>query len=377
MRRGLLSSLVVVAATAALVGGAAPASAGKRPKLPPIQHVFTIMLENKDYEVTFGDPSPAPYLAETLAAKGQLLTNYHGTGHASLGNYLTMISGQSENPKTQGDCIFTPWDNMTPGTIGAYGQQQGTGCVFGPKVLTIADQLEKAGLTWHGYMEDMGDDPARDGGTGCAHPQVGAQDGAVIATATDQYATRHNPFVYFHSIIDSPKSCQKNDVNLSKLKNDLKKAKKTPNFSFISPDLCADGHDETCPDPSQPGGYAGINAFLREWVPLILKSRAFKKDGLLIVTFDESEFHGTPEEATACCFAPTGPNVAQQGVAGPGGGKIGAVLVSPFIKKKTVNHTPYNHYDYLHTMEDIFGLGYLGYARHSKVDSFGKDVFGK
>jgi phosphatidylinositol-3-phosphatase len=62
--------------------------------------VFTIVLENKNYESTFGPPSTAPYLSQTLRAKGQLLTDYYGTGHASLGNYITLISGQSENPTT-------------------------------------------------------------------------------------------------------------------------------------------------------------------------------------------------------------------------------------------------------------------------------------
>jgi hypothetical protein len=64
-----------------------------------------------------------------------------------------------------------------------------------------------------------------------------------------------------------------------------------------------------------------------------------------------------------------------QGIHGPGGGRIGAVLISPFIEPGSVSHEPYNHYDYLHTVEDIFGLGYLGYAAHPEVRSFGADVF--
>ena len=51
---------------------------------------------NEDPRLLFGDRPEAPYLANTLAAKGALLTQYHGTGHFSLGNYITMISGQSE-----------------------------------------------------------------------------------------------------------------------------------------------------------------------------------------------------------------------------------------------------------------------------------------
>jgi phospholipase C len=372
--RHVLVATALVAATvaAALVGATQQASAAR--KLPPIKHVFTIVLENKNYEETFGPATQAPYLAQTLPAKGQLLTQYHGTGHLSLGNYITMVSGQSENPATQADCSGG-FNDVLPGTIGADGQATGTGCVYPSQTLTIGDQLEKAGLTWRAYMEDMGDDPTRDGGTSCAHPAIGASDAAQRASATDQYATKHNPFVYFHSVIDDAASCSKHDVNLDRLTHDLAKEKRTPNYTFITPDLCSDGHDATCADPAQPGGYAGIEAFLRQWVPAIMKSKAYKHDGLLIVTFDESEFDGTPASAESCCFAPTGPNVAQQGIVGPGGGLTGAVLLSPFIERGTVNTKPYNHYDTLHTIESIFGLKYLGYAGSAGVRNFGKDVF--
>ncbi len=47
---------------------------------------------------------------------------------------------------------------------------------------------------------------------------------------------------------------------------------------------------------------------------------------------------------------------------GPGGGQVGAVLVSPFIKSGTVSKTPYNHYALLASIEDFFDLEYLGYA---------------
>ena len=46
----------------------------------------------------------------------------------------------------------------------------GHGCVYPAGVRTVADQLEAKGLTWKGYMEDMGNDPARDNGSTCAHP---------------------------------------------------------------------------------------------------------------------------------------------------------------------------------------------------------------
>ena len=59
-----------------------------------------------------------------------------------------------------------------------------------------------------------------------------------------------------------------------------------------------------------------------------------------------------------------------------GGGRIGAVLISRFIKPGTVSEVPYNHYSLLKSIEDIFGVDHLGYARPRSVTSFGDDVFG-
>ena len=66
------------------------------------------------------------------------------------------------------------------------------------------------GLSWRGYMEDMGNDPVRDNGVNCAHPVPNSQDQTQSASATDQYASRHNPFIYFHSLLDSG-DCARND----------------------------------------------------------------------------------------------------------------------------------------------------------------------
>ena len=358
--------LALIAAAALLAGCGGDDSEDSA--LPPIGHVFTIVLENKDYDVTFGKRTPAPYLGETLVRKGQLLTEYYGTGHRSLGNYITMISGQSENRATQRGC--PRFSEFELERMAAYDQAVGDGCVYPAKVVTLADQLDASSRSWRGYMESMGEDPARDGGRVCAHPRIGAPDRTQAAAPDDQYAVRHNPFVYFHSIIDERTGCDEGVVNLAELERDLRSPSATPDFSFIVPDLCSDGHDDPCVDPAQPGGYAGIDTFLRVWVPRILRSPAFREDGLLIITFDESE-----SSAEACCFVPDGPNVKRQGIYGPGGGRVGAVLISPFIEPGSTNDEPYNHYDYLRTVEEIFGLGHLGYADHPDVRSFGTDVF--
>ena len=87
--------LVLLVAAAALVVPAAPASA-----LPPVKHVFVIVLENKGVEDTFGPTGflNAPYLSQELPSKGQLMTRYYGIGHSSLDNYIAMVSGQPPTP---------------------------------------------------------------------------------------------------------------------------------------------------------------------------------------------------------------------------------------------------------------------------------------
>ena len=344
----------------------APRKAGTT-RSQKVRHVFVIMLENEPFDVAFGAQSPAPYLAHELPKQGALLPNYYGIGHYSLDNYIAMISGQAPNAATQNDCkVFADFVRSKPG-LDANGQAIGEGCVYPREVKTLADQLEAAGFTWKGYMEDMGADPAREAST-CGHVTIGATDVTNRASEKDQYADKHDPFVYFHSIIDDPARCAAHVVNLDALKDDLRSVDITPDFSYITPNLCHDGHDAPCRN-GEPGGLISADRFLRDWVPRILASPAYKQNGLLIITFDE----GT--DATACCGEQGLPGGPQPGQFGPGGGRIGAVLLSPLIGPGTVSNVEYNHYSFLRSMEDIFGLPHLGYANAPPLRSFGKDVF--
>jgi phosphatidylinositol-3-phosphatase len=355
-------AVATVAAALALLAGIAAESASAA--LPPVKHVWIVVLENEDYATTFGSNPPAPYLGQTLPSRGELLTQYYGIGHHSLDNYLAMISGQPPDPSTQGDCP-TFSDFVPTAASDENGVETGDGCVYPARALTIGDQLEAKGLDWKGYMEDMG--------TPCRHPEVGAHDPTLAARPDDQYAVKHDPFVYFHSIIDRP-ACRANVVDLSALEGDLASASQTPAYSFITPDLCADGHDAKCADGTSPGGYDGINAFLSGWVPKITRSPAYKEGGLLIVTFDEAG-----NDASACCGEPTGPNTTDpgDGPGKPGGGRTGAVLLSPFVKGGTVNDTPYNHYSLLRSTEDLFGLPHLANAAQEGLKPFEEDVYNK
>jgi hypothetical protein len=350
-------------AVAALAIQAAPAAAA----LPPIHHVYVIVMENEGASTTFAPGSPAPYLSRTLRSQGAYLPNYFGTGHASNDNYIAMISGQAPNVLTQADCLL--FTDFLGGSIGPYGQVGGFGCVYPSGVPNIATQMDSNGITWRDYNEDMGADAARETTT-CGHPAVGGRDGTQGAEAQDAYASRHNPFVYFHSIIDDTELCNTHVVNLSMLPQDLA-MHTAPNYVFITPNLCNDGHDATCKNGG-PGGLAAVDLFLQKWVPQITGSWAFRNDGgLLIITFDEANMTDT----ASCCGEIPGPGSPSPGVGGPGGGDVGAVLLSPYIKPGTVSNTPYNHYTMLRSVEDLLGLPHLGYAQLPGETSFGSDIF--
>ncbi len=347
--------------------------------------MFVIVLENEDYASTFGEPAADPYLAQTLPAKGALLSEYFATGHESNDNYIALVSGQPPNPANQADCQL--FDNLLAPIAEPDGVESGVGCVYPASVANIGTQLSAAGMTWKAYEQDMGNDPNRETAA-CGHPTLEGKDETQEAVAGDGYATRHDPFVYFHSVIDEQSYCDAHVVALGSpngampaaalrgetgLATDLNSASHTPNFSFITPNLCEDGHDFPCKNqPSGASALADIDAFLETWVPKITSSPAFRDNGLLEITFDESD--GAQADSSSCCQEPPGPDSPLPGITGPGGGRVGAVLLSPFIAPGTVSNSPYNHYSSLATFESLFGLGRLADAG-SVPSVFGADVF--
>jgi len=458
-------------ALAPAVAAAAHPRGSELPVRPgAIRHIIVIELENESFGATFGPASPATYLNGTLVPEGELLPGYYATGHVSLDNYIAQVSGQAPNLITSSDCVTSitslngSYNDVTPGTPdpdqATYpGQVDGQGCVYPRGVQTIGNQLDRAypqtiGSDWREYAEDMGNDPARDGGrpdplggTDCAHPAqaggVAADDtnaaegpnatGSQVKSATtDQYADRHNPFIYFHSVTDDMRLCDNDVVPLGTastaadgtvtysghLATDLRHDWSTPRFAFITPNLCDDGHDATCAGTNDAGGttggLVGADDFLKTWMPLILGSPAYKSGSTLVmITFDE----GGSADATSGDNEQPGPGNANPGyspllntpvaafggltyydllgVTGltpnqeppagtmPGGGQVGAVLLNrDWIRAGSVDSTgSYNHYSALRTFEDLLGIrsggadgqGHLGFA--STASDFGPDVF--
>jgi hypothetical protein len=257
--------------------------------------------------------------------------------------------------------------------------------VYPAEVPNIGNQMTARKLSWKAYEQDMGNDPNREAAA-CGHPALNTSDETQKAEAGDGYATRHDPFVYFHSVIDETGYCDKHVVALGSpsgampaaalrgetgLASDLGSVTRTPRLSFITPNLCNDGHDFPC--TNQSGGasaLADIDSFLETWVPKITASQAFRENGLLEIVFDE----GPNTDATACCEEEPGPGSPLPGITGPGGGRVGALLLSPFIRGGTVSATPYNHYSSLASWETLLGLPRLADA--ARVPSvFGADVF--
>jgi hypothetical protein len=156
-----------------------------------IQHVWLIILENKSYNSEFSGVNDDTYLWQTLPSEGVLLKNYYGTGHTSMDNYISIVSGQGPSNDVQSDCsnANTQFGSNTPiaagGTNGiittgssvggdsnwTYGQDVSkfganspignsasntNGCTFPTQVATLFDQFNLNGITWKGYAQDLG-----------------------------------------------------------------------------------------------------------------------------------------------------------------------------------------------------------------------------
>jgi hypothetical protein len=279
-----------------------------------IKHVWLIMLENKSYDATFTGLNNNSYLWNTLPAQGALLTEYYGTGHYSMDNYITLASGQAPQEDIQQDCPVanTPFgtnaDIVTTGAnrgqlnspanaaqpSGANAPNGQNGCTYPDQVPTLFNQLDAAGLTWKAYMQDLHNQAGReDGACGApgsadnnpwtnpavltptaTHPLPTGVTSFTGAQANDQYVAKHNPTSWFASLtgdgtpgaagLTTPAQggtdCDVNHVvNLDDpaygLWNDLQSSATTPAFNWITPNNCSDAHDAVCKGNNLSGAF--------------------------------------------------------------------------------------------------------------------------
>lgn len=323
-----LAAVLIGIGGAGLVAGpaAAKSNAAQLEGIPRFSHVFVIVLENESYDATWGPSSPATYL-NSLRARGTLLTNYYGVGHASNDNYISLTSGQGPNPDAMADCVN--WLSCVQAVSSpAYGGG-----------VSLPDQLEARGLSWKGYFGDM---PAP-----CTHATAANTADPYQGDSTNppgyNYADRHNPFIYYAPIVNNQARCAAHVVPYGQLASDLA-AGSAPNYAFIVPNTCDDGHDvPTCAD-GRPGGLVAADAWLKANVPALL-AYVMRHNGLLAITFDEA----ANTDTSGCCGG---------GIAGaPGfGGRVGLLALSPNSPAGAQVATPYDHASLLRTVEDAFGI---------------------
>jgi hypothetical protein len=346
----LLVAAVVLAAPAAK---AAPVPVEG---VPHLDHVFIIVLENENLAATWN--TPGTYL-NGLLSTGVFASQYYAASHVSADNYMAMTSGQMPTPLFNADC--PDWSKCV-----AWEQSRPDGGV------SVADQIDAKTKTWKAYMDSMGPP--------CKHPASVTAD-----PYQSGYATRHDPFVYYPPIVNNPGYCAKHVVDYSALASDLTQESTTPNYAFITPDTCHDGHDSPCTgsDVGQPGwqsgGLTSANDWMRAEVPKILDSPAFTTPGVssvLFVTTDEA----ADTDVTGCTTGPltsaNTPGTCASGVPGvgiDGGGLVGLLAIgSPAAHvgtPGTTTSTPYDHASLLRTIEDGLGLAPLSPANTTTVIS--------
>jgi hypothetical protein len=249
-----------------------PGAQSAVPPVPHFDHVVVVVFENKARADVLGSSAAPAFNA--YAKRGAVLAGYRGVTHPSLPNYLALVSGSTHGIAS--DC---------------------TDCTVGGR--SLADTLEAHRLTWKAYAEGL----PRPGWTG---PSSG------------RYAKKHEPFLYFRSVLASPARLRK-VVPLTQLSRDLT-AKQLPDFALVTPDLCHDMHD--C-------SVSTGDAWLRHFLPPLLRVPGT----VVFVTFDEA--YGRD----------------------PG---VPALALGPLVRPGSTFRPAMSHYGLLRTIEDGLGLPRLG-----------------
>jgi hypothetical protein len=356
MPKRILAALAAAASTALI---ALPASAAAPPPpvegIPHLDHVFIIVLENESLSSTWN--TPGTYL-NGLLSHGTFASQYYAASHVSADNYIAMTSAQTPTPLFNSDCA-AGWG---PCEQWEAGRPDGG--------VSIADQVQAAGQSWKAYMDGMK--------TPCLH---GLSSGADPNQAG--YATRHDPFVYYPPIVGNADYCDSHVVDYSVLADDLTSLATTPNYAFITPDTCHDGHDSPCTGADvgspgwQQGGLTSANDWMSIEVPKILASPACTTPGVasvLFITTDEA----ANTDATGCLTGPVidgggMPGTCASGIPGigvDGGGLVGLLAIgSPdaHVTAGATTATPYDHVSLVRTVEDGLGLPSLTPSSQTQV----------
>jgi len=259
-----------------------------------IRTVFVIVMENTNWSEIAGNPS-APYINRTLLPAASFATQYFNPRglHPSEPNYLWLEGGTDYGIR----------DNDDPAAHHL------------PNRDHLVSLLGQAGITWKAYQEGIsgGECPLRSEGL---------------------YAAKHNPFVYFDDVTGglnpSSPACVSHVRPFEELAADLQVGK-VARYNFITPDLCHDMHG--APPCETLNQIHSGDAWLAQWVPVILSSPAYANGGALFIVWDESEGGDYP---------------------------IGLIVLSAAVKGGGYsNAIRYTHSSLLRTLQEIFGVGPL------------------
>jgi phosphatidylinositol-3-phosphatase len=256
-----------------------------RPASTPvaIHHVWWIIMENHEYDAVVGS-NQAPYL-NMLAARYGLATRYYATSHPSEPNYISLVAGSTLGVTSDG--------------------------VYHLVAPSLFSQLARARLAWRVY--------AQDDLTGC-FTGITAGGGRDGPGAAGWYARKHNPAISLTSVVSNPSQCG----NIQPLRTFAANA--AP-FELIVPNLTNDMHD---------GTIGQGDAFLRAFVPQILRSGAFNAGGTLFITFDEGS--------------------SDAGSLGDRGGHVATLIIAPGETRGYRFRGYADHWSLLRTTENILGL---------------------
>jgi len=245
---------------------------------PKINHVFIVVMENKDgtpdtgqtRSYIYGNEAEAPYINGPLRARSAMAARFRDSltkKTRSLPHYILLEAGTDSFTDTQFVCNNEP---LMP----CPGQKTQNWTASADH---LVNQIEAAGLTWMTYQGGL--DAATTGG--CPIRDAGL------------YATKHNPFVYFADIAgDPPRAdaprCVAHTRNLTELTGDLARGD-VANYIFITPGLCEDMHGDpkACPENSVGGG----DALLARLMPELL-SFAEARGAVVFIAWDEAKKTG-------------------------------------------------------------------------------------
>lgn len=277
-------------------------------------------------------PTPAPKLPPVkhvwvVALTGHSYDESFGAGAAAGTGTESYLSTELRAKGTLLPWYHAAGHDLSAGGVALLGGQKDALGPFDDKTATLADQLTGAGRTWKAYVE---------GATAGLSPG----DNPCLRPPQEQ---PRNPFLRFASITGAAE-CGSAIAELDRLAPDVADTDSAPAFSYILPGPAHDGSTSL----------ADADAWLRATLPTILDSKAYNDGGLVIVTFDA----GAPADAEA------------------GGGRVGALLLSPFVTAGGTVNAPYDPFSLLASIEGLFGLERIGYAKDTTLKPFGPKVYG-